>query len=88
MTEFKDASELFSRDKQDDDGSSYEAESFSYWLSQEDAEMVQATNIAQSGEGQFLTTYLGTLVALKQEYAEAFGLIASANKKRQVEEDR
>ena len=78
ITEFKDASELFTRDKQDDDGSTYEAESFSYWLSQEDSEMIQATNIAQSGEAQFLTTYLNTLASLKGEYGEGFGLIASA----------
>ena len=73
ITEFKDVSELFQRDQTDDDAST-EAESFTYWLAQEDTEMVQATQIAMGGEAQFLNAYLQTLNELKAEYMAVFGM--------------
>jgi hypothetical protein len=87
-SEMKDASELFQRDKQDDDGSSYEAESFLYWLSQEDSEMIQATQIAQSGELNFLTGYINTMNVLKAEYNEGFGLSRSAQEQQQKQKQQ
>lgn len=85
MTEFKSVSELFARDALDDDSASAstEAESFLYWLNQEDVEMIQATQIAQGSEAQFLGAYMSTLAALKGEYGEAFGM-ASAAKQQQA----
>ena len=87
-TEMKAASELFQRDNQDDDGSSYEAESFTYWLSQEDSEMIQATQIAQSGELNFLTGYINTMNVLKAEYSEGFGLTKSSRNQEQASQPR
>ena len=87
-TEMKAASELFQRDNQDDDGSSYEAEYFTYWLSQEDSEMIQATQIAQSGELNFLTGYINTMNVLKAEYSEGFGLTKSSRNQEQASQPR
>ena len=85
MTEFKNASELFARDALDDDSgdATTEAESFLYWLNQEDVEMVQATQIAQGSEAQFLGAYLSTLAALKGEYGEAFGMATASKNQAQ-----
>lgn len=84
-TEMKKNSKLFDIDVDDDDAGNT-AESYIYWLSQEDTEMVQATLTAQQGETAYLVSYLQKLNSLRMQYDQLFGQAGASREARQKEE--